>query len=203
MSVEYWLGQLRKKLGEPESCIQIKLITDSQASIQIREGLQNRFSMKNLLQPDIDVAMEIDRCQTENTHSHVEFHKVKSHIEEADAPNDFFWRINEEADTLATAARVEALAGTLQAHKPPFLTGARAMCTIQGQICTAKLHKRVYNSVYESLTEEYLCHRYNWLEKVFKYIDWEAHQTVLLSYHGTKKTTVIKYIHGWLATKKR
>ena len=203
LCVEYWLLQFGKKLGEPVSGVKIKLITDSQASIMIREGVHNVRSMKALLTPDVEIAMEIARCRHDNKYSCIEFHKVKSHISIDEAPDEFFWRINEEADALATAARDEVKAGRFQAHRPLFLEGAQAMCIINGHINTANLKDRVYDSIYESATTTFLCNRYNWMEKVFKLIDWEVHRKVLTSYHGVKKITVIKYIHGWLATKQR
>ena len=44
--------------------------------------------------------------------------------------------------------------------------------------------------------------KYHWTESTFWSIDWKAHNKELQQIHQGKRTTLIKYIHGWLATKK-
>ncbi len=203
LCVEYWIIHLLKKLGEPDSPIRVQVVTDSQASIQIREGICTAMSMTNFLKPDVDVAMELHRCRSENKHSNLEFHKVKSHILEVEAPDENHWRLNKEADDLATDAREAVEAGQLQAQKPQFLNGARVMCIAQGNLCTSNVKDFVYDSIYSNTMENFLCNKYNWTQRVFNTVDWENHHSALAKYHGLQKVTVFKYIHGWLATKKR
>ena len=203
LCVEYWVTQLLEKLGEPRSPLLINLITDSQSSIQIREGIGTSSAMKSLLTPDIDVAMEIDRCRKVNKASNITFHKVNSHIAEIEAPNETFWRINNEADALATEAREAVEARQFIAEKPKFLKGAKAMCKVRGDCCTVNMQELIHRGVYEDTMTEYLCNRHNWTKRIFQSVDWETHKKALAYYQGVQKVTAIKYIHGWLSTKKR
>ena len=203
LCVEYWVLHLINKLGEPDSPIQVQLITDSQASITIRSRTANSMFMTEFLKPDVDVAMEIHRCREETNHSHLEIIKVTSHILETEAPDVTHWRLNKEADELATEAREAVESGRFLAQKPRFLSGARVMCVAQGHLCTASIKVPVYNSIYARNTKEFLCDRYNWTERVFNLVDWELHYSALSKYSGVQKVTVFKYIHGWLATNKR
>ena len=77
--------------------------------------------------------------------------KVKSHINVEEAPDKFCWRITEEADTLATAARVKVSHTELQANKPPICQGAKAACMITGRICTAKMKSKIYKTLTSGL----------------------------------------------------
>ena len=106
-------------------------------------------SMKELMQPDSEVAMELAQFGVRNKNTEVKFHKVQSHIPEEDAPDEFFWRLNDEADRLATLAREKVTGGELVATAPGFLEGAKAMCIIGGDYCTNKLGDRIYNHVYK------------------------------------------------------
>ena len=49
----------------------------------------------------------------------------------------------------------------------------------------------------------FLMEKYGWTEKFFLDIAWPAHQRELSKYPRLKRATLIKYIHGWLATKRR
>ena len=37
----------------------------------------------------------------------------------------------------------------------------------------------------------------------FELINWDAHQLAIEQFYGLQQVTVMKYIHGWLATKQR
>ena len=155
LCVEYWLFHLIETLGEPHSPIEVTLITDSQASIIIRERTNQVVSMKSLMQPDSEVAMELALMRDQNKNTTVTFQKVQSHIPEESAPDEFFWRLNEEADRLATLAREKVLGGELVATAPGFLEGAKAMCIIDGTYCTNKIGDRIYTQVYKDTMKDF------------------------------------------------
>ena len=51
--------------------------------------------------------------------------------------------------------------------------------------------------------KEYLCRKYDWTNKTFSAIDWEAHKSAIGTFNSVVQVTVHKLIHGWLATQKR
>ena len=203
LCIEYWLVHFIDTLGEPQSKVEAIIITDSQASIQIRERATLVVSMKELMQPDSDVVMELAQVRVRNKHTTIKFHKVQSHIPKEDAPDEFFWQLNEEADRLATLAREKVIKGELSAQAPVFLEGAKAMCRIDGTYCTNNLGDRIYNHVYSDTLKDFLCRKYNWLQPTFNSIHWGTHQAVLDNFYGLRQVTVHKYVHGWLATNTR
>ena len=159
--------------------------------------------MKDLLKPDADIAMELDYRRKNNKHSTMNIFKVQSHIDEDDAPDELLWRINNEADGLATLAREKVQQGELEATTPGFLEGSKAMCIIRGTYCTNNLQERIFNTIYKDNMEDFLCRKFGWTPSTFLSIDWEAHQSALEQFYGLQQVTVMKYVHGWLATKKR
>ena len=64
LCIEYWVQHLIKTMGESAYKIQLNLVTDSQASIQIMAKLSDVISMKDLLGPDIDVAIYRSNLQS-------------------------------------------------------------------------------------------------------------------------------------------
>ena len=45
--------------------------------------------------------------------------------------------------------------------------------------------------------------KYGWSVAMFGSVDWESHHNVINQYPKFQRATIIKYLHGWLATKKR
>ena len=203
LSVEYWVNHFIGILGEPKETINIQLVTDSQASIMIREKMSNLIGMKDFLRPDVDVAMEIDHYRRLNNCSQLEIIKVRSHIDIDDAPNEFFWKVNDEADTLATRAREQVEQGRLDAREPNFLPAAKAVCVIKGTIALSNLKEQVNSAISYEAMKEYLCTKNDWSTRTFDLINWSAHHAALHKYKLVQRVTVMKLVHGWLATKKR
>ena len=83
----------------------MELRTDSQASIDIMEKMASICSLRDMLAPEMDIALEIYHKRQQHTWVHWKVTKVESHIEELDAPDEFSWYCNNLADKLATEAR--------------------------------------------------------------------------------------------------
>ena len=203
LSIEYWVAHLVEIFGVPRETVQITLVTDSQASIQILDSITKVVGMKPLLKPDWEVAMEITRQRSTNPHCHFEMQKVISHIAVEEAPDEVYWRVNDAADKLATRAREEVETGALQAKDPVFLSGYRAVCCMDNRLCLWDLNKTIQKRVSQADIQEFLCIKYSWTRQIFKGIDWQAHTDALARYPLLPQVTVMKLIHGWLATKKR
>ena len=59
LGAKYWMRRLQKKWGRPRHKPRVILVTDSQASIDIMENLQNVMGLKHVLKPDMDIALEL------------------------------------------------------------------------------------------------------------------------------------------------
>ena len=204
ISLEYWMHKLGKWWGVPRHSITLVLITDSQASIDIMENVGQVIGIKDTLRPNMDVALELGRIQSVNWWISRDIVKVQSHILVEQAPDEFFWYCNDTADRLATKAREVYSIEDLKKRKPLLMEGARAICCIDGQ--------HVNNNLYSALQEKmlgggdirhFLLEKYGWTDSVFSAIAWDAHHTELQGYPILKRPTLIKYIHGWLATTQR
>ena len=111
--------------------------------------------------------------------------------------------MNTDSDNLATKARDEVLQGTFIAHMSPYFEGAKIMCRIDGNYVSDHLKDKIKERIYGEQTEEFLCSKYNWTDRIFSLIDWDAHKTAVGRIHILQQVTVHKFIHGWLATQKR
>ena len=201
--VEYWIQQLATTWGQPCSQLRTTLVTDSQSSMDILKKMDQCLGMKDRLSPDMDVALELHTCRRRNTHSALELIKVKSHTAEAQDIDEIYWRLNREADDLATAARDAVRTGDLQARPPQFLEGAKAMVSVQGILCVTQLKSRIQSAIYSGDLQEFLCRKYHWTNNTFSNINWRSHQWALERVYGTQQVTAYKYVHGWLSTKQR
>ena len=61
--------------------------------------------MKDGLKLDVDVGLAIDAKMQHISWIKVEILKVWSHIAVEEAPNEFYWMVNDTADRLATEAK--------------------------------------------------------------------------------------------------
>ena len=204
LCIEYWLEHFYRLWGPPKNKIRINVITDSQASLIISDNLKHIVSMKEVLRPDIDVAMELERMRKQNvTFCRLELIKVKSHIEKEDAPNETYWSVNKEADELATFARDQVQAGNITAHPPQWLTGALAIARIDGRLGLSEVKQQLHTSIYRNDLEEYLMRKYDWNRQTFRSIDWSAQEASIQKVPPIPRITVFKLVHGWLATARR
>lgn len=105
LGVEVWLNKLKNQWGTPQWPIKIILIADSKTSMEIMENIKGVKGVKDALRAEMDVAQEINRHRTRNSWVTRQVVKVESHIAKSQVPNQFFWKCNKQADTLATKAR--------------------------------------------------------------------------------------------------
>jgi len=156
-----------------------------------------------MLKPELDVGLELYHQRETKPWVQWNIEKVTSHIEVEDAPNEFFWGCNTFVDELATRARrfynVEALKRVEQYVFP----GAVAGCKIDGRIENNNLYTVIMEHIQGNELKWFLMEKYGWSEKIFFDIAWSAHQRELSKYPRLKRSTLIKYIHGWLATNRR
>ncbi len=66
LCLEFWITQLFHFLGDPGHTVEMKIVTDSQASIIIMQNIQQTIGMSKLLKTDIDVAMELLEVRKQN-----------------------------------------------------------------------------------------------------------------------------------------
>ena len=204
LCIEYWLDHLYRLWGSPKHKLQLKVITDSQASLIIMDNMKNIVSMKDVLRPDVDVAMELARLRQQNSkHNTLQLIKVKSHIGRDEAPNETYWQANNDADELATFAREQVQAGTIIAYPPQFLKGSSAVASIGGKLCLSGVKQQIYTKIYQRDLEEFLMRKYDWNSQTFHSIDWLAQETSLQKLPLIPRSTAFKFIHGWLATTRR
>ena len=190
-------------MGTPRRQLKIQLVTDSQASILMREKLDKAIGNKDYLRSDMDVLMELSRQQKLNNHRQLEIHKVRSHIGVEEAENKQYWTVNAEANALATLAREKVERGEMDAKYPCLLPGVKAICMTTFIPWMGDVKARMHTVIHGWAMKDFLCRKYSWTEQIFHSIDWEAHRKALTKYPKLQQVTVHKYIHGWLATQKR
>ena len=202
VAVEYWIDHLLQLLGIPVWDLSVTVVTDSQASIDIVQNCGSVCGIKDVLRPEYDVASELHRLRKRVETSHAVI-KVRSHISVEEAPDESHWLINDMADRLATEAREKALNGDLQLTRPLLFPGATAGCFHKQRMSTGCTSLVVQTALYEDRLVNFLMQKYGWTSTEYKNIDWDAHSSILLSIPAMQKISMLKYVHGWLATKKR
>ena len=189
--------------GEPPGPVQIQLVTDSSASISILEKTKNRVGLKDVMTPDVEIALAILHQQEKTPWTKFTPVKVQSHIDVTDAPDEFLWQVNFHSDRLATEAREKVNQQELEARPPCLLDGMKVGCFINGNLVYTALKDTVMAHLHSQTMKSYLQNKYNWSETEFNRIDWTSHAKGLASFTNLQQITVTKYIHGWLATKRR
>ena len=129
--------------------------------------------------------------------------KVESHIEVEQAPNAFYWLCNGIADKLATRAIDHFSLDELKNKSTPSLRGTRAICVIDGCQVNSDLQNVLQEKMMGVALKNFLMEKYGWNNSIFQTVFWEAHQAELNKTPIIQRPTLIKYMHGWLATKRR
>ena len=200
---ERWLNHFQEWWGEPRSMKKVVLITDSQSSMDIMLNVQKITGLKDTLRAEMDVAMELGRQRALNWWVQRDIIKVESHIEQAQAPNEFYWSCNDIADKLATKAREWFSLEELQNKPAIVLQGTRAICMLDGIPVNSDLYNALHEKMMGGALRRFLIEKNGWTTSIFNSISWEAYQAELLKTPLIQRPTLIKYIHGWLATKIR
>ncbi len=203
LALEYWMEHMEEVLGEPYGRIEINIVTDSQASIDILRNLESKIGLKDVLKPDVDVGLAILYKRRNRRWAKYTTTKVRSHISVEESSDEILWLVNEEADRLATEAREKVRSRDMEARTPQLLPGMSAGCTIGEVFIHQNLKEQLHSQMYDGALKQYLCEKYDWDNSVFGDIDWTAHKKAITLFPRLQSITIMKYIHGWLATKRR
>ena len=203
LGIEYWMDTFQSQWGVPRHKLKVTLITDSQASIDIITNMADMIGIRAHLKPEIDVALELYRLRLVHNWILWDIQKVESHIEVERAPNEFYWMCNAFVDDQATKAREDTPLEILKNKEVHILPGAQAGCKISGNIENNSLYTVLKQTIQGWELKMYLIEKYNWTEDIFSQINWIAHSRAFNKMARRQKTTLIKYVHGWLATNKR
>ena len=203
LGIEYWLARLARRWGIPRKTFTVILITDSKASIEILENAYNIVGIKDTLRPEMDVALEIVSQQISNFWVTRKVVKVESHISEENAPDPFDWKCNDIADKVATKAREIFVMEFLKNQRCTLFPGTRAGVLINGRLVNNDLYGTLKDTINGREMKMFLMAKYSWTEKTFDEIDWLEHYRQVRRYSLQKRVTLIKYLHGWLATNRR
>ena len=203
LGIDYWISRLCQQWGTPRYTVNITLITDSQASIDILQTACQLVGIKDTLRPEIDVVLEILRLRQTRPWIAWNIHKVESHINKNAAPDEIFWECNELVDALATKGRQDYSLEDLQQREDLVFLGTRIGCKIDGRVVNNSLYSILKEKITGTSMRFYLLEKYHWTTAIFDDIAWDAHQKILKKTPHTKRVTLLKYIHGWLPTNKR
>ena len=203
LGVEYWLGKLADKWGVPRNGCQIVLITDSKASIEIMRAAEEGLGITTMLRPEMDVCLEMLQQRQKKQWARRCVVKVQSHITQEEAPNEFFWSCNEHADQLATTARDRFDADMLRGRAQYIFPGTKIGCKVEGRMENNNLATIIKEHIAGLDLQAFLIERYGWTGAIFKDIAWKPHLRELSKYSLVHRVTLIKYLHGWLATTQR
>ena len=203
LGLEYWLSRLEKNWGRPRHGVKLALITDSQASIDIMANIPNILGIKDVLRPELEVALEVYKQRQSHPWISWRVCKVESHINEEEAPDVFQWECNTFVDSEATKARLDYPLHLLKQRPDYVFSGTIAGCKINGRVINSSMYNRIKEHVNGTALQTYLMEKYHWTVTSFEQIDWAAHSKALGTLPPSQKVTILKYIHGWLATKRR
>ena len=120
-----------------------------------------------------------------------------------EAPNEFFWECNAYVDTQATKAREEYSLEELKNRENYVFPSVKAGCKIAGHIENSSLYTVLKHTINGRELKSYLLEKYSWTEGIFSQIDWSSHYRALNTVSRRQQVTLIKFLHGWLATNKQ
>ena len=198
LGVEYWLENFKQRWGVPCKGLKLVLITDSQASLDIMAKMDTNCSLRGMLAPEMDVALELYSKRQQHDWVKWEFIKVESHIDILKAPDEFYWHCNDMVDKLATEARTAFTMDEMEHALSYVLPGAKVVCKINGQTANNHLYETLRNNINGRILTNYLIEKYAWNRTLYDQIAWKAHGRELNKMVSSKRITTIKYIHGWL-----
>ena len=203
LGLEYWIDRLHQRWGRPRGNLQLVLITDSKASIDIMKSVPQALGISAMIKAEMDVALEIYSMQLKGFWIQRQTHKVTSHIEQEDAPDEFFWECNALADALATKARDECVVQELASRKSYIFPGAKLGCSIDGRLENNGLYNKLQDKISGEALRQYYLQKYDWTPTTFAKIAWDVYGREYHKYNRTNQVTRTKFIHGWLANNRK
>ncbi len=124
-----------------------------------------------------------------------------SHINRDQAPDPFLLECNRIADFLATEACSYFPSEVILTRKPLLLPGVCIGCRIRGRLENNDLYNTIKLSVDRSALTEYFSSKYGWSQSTLDNIARNANFQEINKYPKPAQATLVKYLHGWLATK--
>ena len=203
LGLELWLEKFTAKWGIPQFPITVIIITDSQSSIEVVNNSTTFQSIKDTLGGDMDMGMVVGAKRKAMPWFQRRIVKITSHTDVTAADDEFHWHCNDRADTLATQARqdFDTIINAKQEYK--LFPATRAGCLINGHTVNNDVFAALQDHLMGSTMREFLITKHGWTRDIFHQIAWIEHQKELQQFPPMQKITLMKYIHGWLATKRR
>ena len=171
LGIQYWMTRLAAEWGQPRRGIQIELVTDSQASIEIMENIPTMIGIKDAIRQEMDVSLELFKQRTEHQWIKWKVCKVESHIDREDVPDSFHWECNNFVDGEATKARLDCPMEDLKQQETFIFPGAKIGCKIDGRIENNSLYEVLKTRINGRVLRVYLMEKYHWTESTFWSID--------------------------------
>ncbi len=81
--------------------------------------------------------------------------------------------------------------------------GAKIGCWHKGRLLTGPMNHSIQCILYSDDLDRYLFSKYGWSDDTNGLIDWAAHKSLIEGTPIYHRATLMKNLHGWLATKKR
>lgn len=85
-------------------------------------------------------------------------------------------------------------------HSPP---GATAVVLMGDRICTTRLKEEIADQVHSPSIQYYMSSKYGWDRDTLLSIGSEGHSAAISKFSLLERITLVKCLHGWLATRKR
>ena len=126
---------------------------------------------RDVMGPEADILMAIDRLQISNDNIKRTYQWVKSH-QATDEPTTPFRRVNDIADELATECRKEAIEDLVESPRKIFYPHSIAALHIKGLIISRDLKVEVHKALNDKTLQKFLQEKYHWNNTTFDSIDW-------------------------------
>ena len=172
LSAEIILDKMGSIWGKKK--IDITIVSDSTSALHfVDKTTIPAWKKRDVMGPEADILMAIDRLKTNNNNIKRTFQWVKSHQSE-DEPMTPFRRVNDIADDLATECRHEVNDDLAEAPRKIFYPDSIAAFHIKGLIISRDLKVEVHRALNDRNLREFLQGKYHWNNKVFESIDWRT-----------------------------
>jgi hypothetical protein len=175
-----------------------KIYIDNKSLIQRMEAYDAQLTVPRWnLRPDEDITKLAYGIWRAIPHSIMH---VKSHQDEK-----LDWEKLSFSASLNIAADEQASRQRSMMHKPAAEVKniSRVQLRIAKVAITRDSQKWILRSAGRIPIEQFYREKYNWSQQVFDSIAWETQWKVLQSLTMPDQTRIVKFVHGWLPTKKR
>ena len=201
LSAELILDKMGSIWGT-EKNINVTFICDSKSALHfVDSALDPKYKERDVLGPEADIIMAIDKLKENNKHINRDYKWVRSHQKDGE-PMTNDRRINDIADRLATKCRDEANEDLIELPRKQFFPDSKIALHIKGNIVSRNLKEAVHQAVNDENLKKFLKGKYDWTDDTFNSIDWNAISAVLYKKPMTYVISITKLIHRWQPTNK-